>query len=127
MPGSRSGWTMRATNNEIWYNRMKVQKSGFYPSDNVNFRHSAHGRIDEADPLLSMTALRAAAGGGREAIVDKSGPLATLAVKREGKSVRQIKSRFLQMKRLLRIRAYVTLFRIAPISVCEKALRVWVR
>jgi hypothetical protein len=31
---------------------------------------------------LSMTALRAAAGSGREAIIDKSGPLAKLAVKR---------------------------------------------
>jgi hypothetical protein len=38
--------------------------------------------IGEADPLLSMTALQAAAGGGRKAIIDKSGPLATLAAKR---------------------------------------------
>jgi hypothetical protein len=36
----------------------------------------------EADPLLSMTALQAAAGGGRKAIIGKSGPLATLAAKR---------------------------------------------
>ncbi len=38
--------------------------------------------IGEADPLLSMTALQAAAGGGRKAIIDKSGPLAKLAAKR---------------------------------------------
>jgi hypothetical protein len=37
--------------------------------------------IGEADPLLSMTALQAA-GGGREAIIDKSGPLATLSAER---------------------------------------------
>lgn len=35
----------------------------------------------EADALLSMTALRAAAGGGRKAVIDKIGPLATLAAK----------------------------------------------
>jgi len=37
--------------------------------------------IGEPDPLLSMTALRAAAGGGRKAVIDKIGPLATLAAK----------------------------------------------
>jgi hypothetical protein len=40
------------------------------------------GIIGVAEPLSSMTALRAAAGGGREAIIDKSGSLATLAAKR---------------------------------------------
>jgi hypothetical protein len=38
--------------------------------------------IGEADPLLSMTAFQAAAAGGRKAIIDKSGPLATAAAKR---------------------------------------------
>ncbi len=38
--------------------------------------------IGEAAPLLSMTALWAAAAGGREAIIDKRGPLAKLAAKR---------------------------------------------
>ncbi len=38
--------------------------------------------IGETDPFLSMTALRAAATGGREAIIDKSRPLAKLAVER---------------------------------------------
>jgi hypothetical protein len=38
--------------------------------------------IGEADPLLSMTAIQAAAGGGRKVIIDKSGPLAKLAAKR---------------------------------------------
>jgi hypothetical protein len=38
--------------------------------------------IGEADPLSSMTALRAAAEGGRGAVVDKSGSLATLTAKR---------------------------------------------
>ena len=38
--------------------------------------------IGEADPLLSTTALQAAAGGGRKANIDDSGPLATLAAKR---------------------------------------------
>ncbi len=36
----------------------------------------------EADLLLSRTALRAAAEGGREAILDESNPLAMLAAKR---------------------------------------------
>jgi len=40
--------------------------------------------IGEAYPLSSMTALRAAAGGGREAIIDKSGSLATLAQEMNG-------------------------------------------
>jgi hypothetical protein len=38
--------------------------------------------IGEADPVLSMTALRAAAACGRAAIIDKTGPLAKLAAKR---------------------------------------------
>jgi len=38
--------------------------------------------IGEAAPLLSMTALWAAAAGGREAIIDKRGPLAKLAANR---------------------------------------------
>jgi hypothetical protein len=38
--------------------------------------------IGEADPLLSMTALWAAAAGGRRAIIDERGPLAKLAAKR---------------------------------------------
>jgi len=38
--------------------------------------------IGEADPLLSMTALWAAAASGRRAIIDKRGPLAKLAAKR---------------------------------------------
>jgi hypothetical protein len=38
--------------------------------------------IGEADPFLPMTVLRTAARGGREAIIDKSGPLAKLAAKR---------------------------------------------
>ncbi|HWX13825.1 MAG TPA: hypothetical protein VNY06_02975 [Methylocella sp.] len=38
--------------------------------------------IGETDLLLSMTALRAAAGGGHEAIIDKGGPLAKFAAKR---------------------------------------------
>jgi hypothetical protein len=38
--------------------------------------------VGAAEPLLSMTALQAAAGGGRKTIIDKSGPLATLAAKR---------------------------------------------
>jgi hypothetical protein len=38
--------------------------------------------IGEADALWSMTALWAAAGGGREAIIDESDPLAKLAAKR---------------------------------------------
>jgi hypothetical protein len=44
--------------------------------------HSTAGIIGEADPFLSKTALWAAAGGGREAIFDKSGSLAKLAAKR---------------------------------------------
>jgi hypothetical protein len=44
--------------------------------------HPAAEIIGEADPLLSMKALQAAAGGGRKASIDKSGPLATLAAKR---------------------------------------------
>jgi hypothetical protein len=36
----------------------------------------------EADALLSMTALWAAAEGGREAIIDQSDPLANAAAKR---------------------------------------------
>ena len=44
--------------------------------------HPTAGIIGEADPLLSMTAPQAAAGGGRKAIIDKSGPLSTLAAKR---------------------------------------------
>jgi hypothetical protein len=38
--------------------------------------------IGEADPLLAMTAVQAAAVGGRKAIIDKRGPLATLPAKR---------------------------------------------
>jgi hypothetical protein len=37
--------------------------------------------IGEADPRLSMSALQAAAGGGRKAILDRIDPLATLAAK----------------------------------------------
>jgi len=44
--------------------------------------HPTAEMIGETDPLLSMTALRGAAGGGRKAIIDKDGPLATLAAKR---------------------------------------------
>ena len=44
--------------------------------------HSTAEMIGEADPLLSMTARQAAAAGGRKAIIDNSGPLATLAAKR---------------------------------------------
>ncbi len=44
--------------------------------------HLTANIIGEEDPLLSMTALWAAARGGREAIIDKSGPLAKLAAKR---------------------------------------------
>jgi hypothetical protein len=44
--------------------------------------HRTADIIGEADPLLSTTALRAAAGGGREAIIDKGGPLAKLAAMR---------------------------------------------
>ncbi len=36
----------------------------------------------EADSRLSTTALKAAAAGGREAIIDKGGPLAKRAAKR---------------------------------------------
>jgi hypothetical protein len=63
--------------------------------------HPTAGIIGEADPLLSMTALQAAAGGGRKAIIDKSGPLAKLAAKGRmaccvsADSVGQIKSRLL--------------------------------
>jgi hypothetical protein len=39
--------------------------------------------IGERHPLLSMTALRAAALGGRAAIIDKSGALAKLAAANE--------------------------------------------
>jgi hypothetical protein len=44
--------------------------------------HPTAKMIGEADPLLPMPALQAAAGGGRKAIIDKNGPLATLAAKR---------------------------------------------
>ena len=44
--------------------------------------HPTAEMIGEADPLLSMTALQAAAAGGRKAIIGKGGPLATLAAKR---------------------------------------------
>jgi hypothetical protein len=37
--------------------------------------------IGEADSMLSMTALQAAAGGGRKAIIDNIDPLAKLAAK----------------------------------------------
>jgi len=43
--------------------------------------HPTAEYIGEADPLLSMTALQAVAGGGRKAIIDNSGPLTTLAAK----------------------------------------------
>ena len=36
--------------------------------------HPAAEMTGEADPLLSMTALQAAAGGGRKAIIDPSSP-----------------------------------------------------
>jgi hypothetical protein len=39
--------------------------------------HPAAEITGEADPLLSMTALQAAAGGGRKAIIDTIDPLAT--------------------------------------------------
>jgi len=49
--------------------------------------HRTAAMIGEADRLSSMTAPTpaghgAAAGGGRETIIDQSGPLATLAAKR---------------------------------------------
>ena len=44
--------------------------------------HLTANMIGEADSILSMTALQAAAGGGRKAIIDKSGPLATRAAER---------------------------------------------
>jgi hypothetical protein len=44
--------------------------------------HPMAGIFGEPDALLSMTALRAAAVGGREAIIDKSHLLAMFAAKR---------------------------------------------
>ena len=59
--------------------------------------------IGEADPLLSMTALQAAAGGGRKAIIDKSGrsphspPRDEWHAAISADSVSQIKSRLLHI------------------------------
>ena len=44
--------------------------------------HSMAEIFGEADALLSMTTLRVAAEGGRNAIIDQSDPLAMLAAKR---------------------------------------------
>jgi hypothetical protein len=44
--------------------------------------HPTAAIFGETDALLSMTSLRLAAGGGREAIIDESDPLAILAAKR---------------------------------------------
>jgi hypothetical protein len=45
---------------------LHLYKSGFAQPASVRLRHSSHGgNYRRADPLLSMTALRAAAEGGR--------------------------------------------------------------